>query len=523
MPQSDCEDFLDVTPNDDDNDCSLLQPTETCRKKNKKKRKLTRPTRLTVDQNTTNIDVYKNNEAISEDNLLRANAQDLLTDKERIIETFFHDLLSLQSRDSNGDGVDVMDEADEQALLAEAEDKLADASILLSHKYSGLLKALLSRKHQADFETAYSKIPTILTSGLNLGVVYNQCFNTWIDSPHINFATGNKMLLGNLSGKDCFILHLFAFATCKRAKCDDCYALSITGKSSVGKSRLIEDVLQQSSFTYNCDKGVGRFSVKNRPILLYRDVDLEVLIKGPDATKFRTICRSETTSVKIHSSTVVLPALWVLITSNQRVNNHTFEIEVVVPAPQREHPIASTSNNTKLARHSFFQSHWNKQLTHNKQSSPGDTTTQFVVTTKREVFHSQLELPGTKRERLDESLRAVRNRVLEAFIKERPDISSAPLPSGAIFQRGHFIVGVFERIVQIMKLYNVQDFHSPMLVSYILTALCDNFSFYKRTWPEGLEDGQNSKVTKTDITLMVAKYVTQEDLQIVYMQKLDQP
>ena len=425
---------------------------------------------------------------------LKSNAQDLLTEKEKIIEEFFHDLLIKAAAASP---VDVLDEADEQALLNQAEGKLADASILLAHKYSGMLKNLLSRKHQADFETFYSKIPQVITSTANIGLIYRQCFNAWIDSPHLSFSTGNKLLLGNLNGKDCLILHLFAFATCKRAKCDDCYAIAVTGKSSVGKSRLLEDVLQQSSFTYKSEKGVGRFSVKNRPILLYRDVDLEVLIKGSDAAKFRTICCSEATSVKIHSSTVVLPALWILITSNQRINNHTFQTAMF--SPETGFKTTTAANNPT----SFFQSHWNKQQ--QQQQQPPQCIT------KKEIFLSQLVLPGTKKDRLEESLSAVRNRVLEAFIKDRPDLSLAPFPSGVIFQRGHFIVGVFQRIVQIMQQYGPGDFYSPMLVSYVLTALCDNLQFYTAA---------DDKISSEDIASLIFKYIAEKNVQDIYLAKL---
>ena len=66
----------------------------------------------------------------------------LLTKRENNIEDFIKTFVT----DNQSDADELLDEADEQAFMSEAENKLAEASLLLSHKYGTVLKAHLARK-----------------------------------------------------------------------------------------------------------------------------------------------------------------------------------------------------------------------------------------------------------------------------------------------------------------------------------------------------------------------------------------
>ena len=473
--------------------------------------------------------------------LLHDVVKTLLTERESNIEDFIKNFVKDAENQSDAD--ELLDEADEQALLSEADNKLAEASLLLSHKYGTVLKAHLSRKQQLGFTKSYSKLPKNYFSKSNLCFVYSQCFAQWINSGEISFCTLNKSALGALSAKDCFIAHLFSMATCRRVKGDDCYALSVVGKSSVGKTRMIEHCLQQASFTYASEPGVGRFNVKHRPILLYRDIDITKLVKGADSSKFRTICRSEMTSVKVHSSTVTLPPLWVLISANQRINSHFFPVTPrqattaatkasapVSPAKKSKNDIkdsnSGNSNSGNSSRTAHFNAfNWDSASSSGKNNGGGGNnssksnfnSTLVKISSFPSNYPTQLIPSGKRDERQDESIKAVQNRVLELFVREKPDLTTAPLPTGVIFQRSHLVVGIFDTIIDILERHAPADFYSPVLVSYLLTGLADNLALYKSLWlaPEMAE------ANKTRITLLILKYAADSvDQQNAYLAKL---
>ena len=429
----------------------------------------------------------------------------LLTKRENNIEDFIKNFV--KDADNQSDADDLLDEADEQAFLSEADNKLAEASLLLSHKYGTVLKAHLARKQQLGFTKSYSKLPKSIFSKVNLCFVYSQCFAQWINSPEISFCTLNKSALGALSAKDCFIAHLFSMATCRRVKGDDCYALSVVGKSSVGKTRIIEHCLQQASFTYASEPGVGRFNVKHRPILLYRDIDITKLVKGADSSKFRTICRSEMTSVKVHSSTITLPPLWVLISANQRINSHFFSKRLPTTAaaasPAKKTKEESTSNGPPQHFNAF---NWNSEIDAN--------TTITKIASFPSNYPTQLIPSGRRDERQDESIKAVQNRVLELFVREKPDLTTAPLPAGVIFQRSHMVVGIFDKVIDILERHEPADFYSPVLVSYLLTGLADNLTLYKSLWLTPAD------ANKSRIAALILRYADNVDQQNAYLLKL---
>jgi hypothetical protein len=116
--------------------------------------------------------------------------------------------------------------------------------------------------------------------------------------------------------------------------------------------------------------------------------------------------------------------------------------------------------------------------------------------------------------RHEESLKAIQNRVLELFVREKPDLTEAPLPNGTIFQRTHLIAGIFDTVLDILEQHSPEDFFSPVLVSYVLTGLCDNLKLYKANWPEA--DDKN----KARIISLVLQYVKDMDHQNAYLTKL---
>ena len=433
-----------------------------------------------------------------EDLPARVTAQSLLTTRDQNVDSFLRNLTETGDRNA----VELLDEAEEQQILAEAEDKLAEASPMLCHKYGTVLKALLAHKQQQEFTRTYSQLPKCVVEKVNLCQIYSACFEKWINSEHLSFSTLNRTSLGQLSAKDCYVAHLFSMSCCRRVKGDDSFAISVVGRSSVGKTRVIEHCLQSASFTYASEPGVGRFNVKNRPILLYRDIEVGKLVSGADSSKFKTICRSEMTSVKVHSATITLPPLWVVVSSNQRINSHTF--------PKKKNPPPESTADEASPPKKFTNAfNWPAEPSTSSSNQPG----QLLLPS---LYPSQLVEPGKKVERMEESIRAIQNRVLELYVRDRPDLSAAPLPSGVIFQRSHLVVGIYSTILDLMERNQPEDFYSPVLISYLLTGLTDNLKMFQSLW----QDEELAQVYRTKIVHLILKYVEDADTQNIYLAKL---
>ena len=86
-----------------------------------------------------------------------------------------------------------------------------------------------------------------------------------------------------------------------------------------------------------------------------------------------------------------------------------------------------------------------------------------------------------------------------------------------MFTRINLIVGLYQRIVETMKKYSLDDFHSPVLISYVLTALCANSNLYSSVWPQ--EDTE--KVLKSDVVALIISYALNESQQELYFKILD--
>jgi len=86
---------------------------------------------------------------------------------------------------------------------------------------------------------------------------------------------------------------------------------------STGKSALFENQIQSVSHNLSCDDGCGRFNTAGKLILLLHDVNLNVLVKGKDVDKLKAVTRSEPFTAKVHSSTVTVPPIHLLVTSNR--------------------------------------------------------------------------------------------------------------------------------------------------------------------------------------------------------------
>ena len=365
-------------------------------------------------------------------------------------------------------------EESKQELLDLADDKLSGLSILLNHKFGNILKQHLVLKEEAKASKDFGHIYLPVLDLRKMSLMYRECFNSWVDSPFVNYVAYNKLLLGALSEKDCLILHLFAFLTCYRAKGDNLYAVCISGCSTAGKTMLFENPILANGHQHVAEAGVGRWVVGKRSVLCYHDIPLDRLVRGADGEKFKTICRSERSTCKIFGSTSVLPPLFVFITSNQNIQTHS-----IVRRPSKK---------------SFF-----------------------FATSKFELETSKLNLifSAKKQDLMKESISAVKSRVIEAYVSQRPTLDKKNIPTSGNFSRQNAILGMFERVIAILELHDTSSFYSAALWSYAITGLVSNVSTYRQ-----IIRGSEAAHMTTRLRDLLTKFVKEESTLQKYLERM---
>jgi len=159
--------------------------------------------------------------------------------------------------------------------------------------------------------------------------------------------------------------------------------------------------------------------------VVFHDINIATLV-GTDVERVKSLARSETTVVKIHSSTSTVSPMFVFYTSNERLFRHR---------------IPSKYSETRLPQ----------------------------------MLESQVETSGRKRISSD-NLDAIRNRFIEMLIHRTPKQDPFDLERCNTFERQHFILGTFDRALTLLEKYNVKDFHSPYLPAYVLSGLAKNLA-----------------------------------------------
>lgn len=393
----------------------------------------------------------------------------ILSDKDRDVDNFLLHMAEKLCRefecDENG-RVSTVAEEKTQMLLDLTDERLSGISLTLEHKFGAMLKKYITLCQERKASRALSRVKVPPQDLKRTAENYRQCFSSYVESPFVTYAATCEKELGRLSTKDAFVLHLWCMLNCYRAKGDQMFAVSVCGVSSVGKSSLFEAPAFENGHSYVAEAGVGRFAVKKRSTLIYSDIALDVLYKSKDAAKFRTIARSEPTTCKVFADTCTLPPLWILITSNQRIHSH------VIPQDPKN----------------FFPP---------------------------KVLPSELVVSKSKKNALQESLAAVRNRVIECYCRKRPEIDPSCLPTSGSFSRIHFLLGAYSYVIGVLQKYDQDSFYSPMLLKYVFTSLCDNMELYLRVMDDG-------RVQRRRLVALIRQLVTSDEERVAYLNKLRQ-
>jgi hypothetical protein len=156
-----------------------------------------------------------------------------------------------------------------EMLLKKSLAFVLDISPQLSIKTSPLVRSYVNRIFDSQMDNLFAEIRMPEMPLREKSLMYNRMFGNFIDSDKcVSFAATNKALLGKLSMRDLFCLTFYACVTSRRHRGDNLLQIGVCGRSSVGKSLLIENVLMQSAHqlltttsSSSSESGVGRFAV----------------------------------------------------------------------------------------------------------------------------------------------------------------------------------------------------------------------------------------------------------------------
>jgi len=159
--------------------------------------------------------------------------------------------------------------------------------------------------------------------------------------------------------------------------------------------------------------------------VVFHDINIATLV-GADVERVKSLARSETTVVKVHSSTSTVSPMFVFYTSNERLFKHN------IPA-------------------------------------------RFSSTGLPQTLLSNVETSGRKRISTD-NLDAIQARFLEMLVHKTPHQDPSDLERCNTFERHHFILGTFDRALTLLEKYTANDFHSLHLPAYVLSGLSKNLN-----------------------------------------------
>lgn len=322
-----------------------------------------------------------------------------------------------------------------QYLTRKTTEQLQLLSPALIVKLNPLIKTMLEKTSQSLMSHTFAQISIPFIDPITKSLIYKRMLERLICNDHcVSFAYINARLVNQMHPRDVFLLVLFSYVTCQRSRGDDMPALYISGKSSSGKSSLIEAAVSNcahqlvTTSSRGKGAGVGRFSTFGKNVMLLRDVAVSTLVSA-DSDKIKTLCRGEPTVAKVHSSVENVEPIFLLVTSNERLLTHK----------------TSQSNSIK--------------------NLP-------------QIYPSQLMEYSTKKKIALEHVLAIQHRFLEMYIRTKPIQSDQDLQNADCFDRNHFILAVLPWIIDIYASTPLAHYPSKYLRAYVEAGINKNLPFY---------------------------------------------
>lgn len=368
-------------------------------------------------------------------NSIKVLTDQLLTEKEKLAESFLAQFL--KSENPNDKTNDFSADLSMQQRLMNADKKLNECSMILAHKYQPILKEVIAHQQEKQMNEKYGVIKAKPKKEEDWSKQYLQCFTTFLNSPDcVSLKAANLDLLKHIDIRDYFSLVFWAMNTCKREAGDNMLQLIICGKTSCGKSAIFENPIQEIAHNLTADQGCGRFLTEGKSTLLLHDCNLEILVKGKDVDKLKSITRTEPISTKVHSKTKAVKPMHVLATSNKHLYAHRFK------------------------------------------------TAEKIGMSFRTLYKSDIQPTKSIHEA---DIDAVRNRYLEVFVRQRPVMPPQAMPTSGNFTRNHLIRGLFFYIGNMLQKYQKDDFSSEYLYLYALTGMTKNLWMIQADYQEPMK------------------------------------
>lgn len=345
---------------------------------------------------------------------------------EELLQIIINDVLA-----SSPELAHVSSDEKNNLIMKKTFQELHNLSPALTVKITPLIKSVVEKTTHSILDESLATITIKPTDQVQKALIYRRMLGKMInDESVVSFAFTNNRLVNKMAPRDVFLLTLFTFVTCKRSRNDELGQLFISGLSSCGKSTLIESVISASAHQLvtsisKQDPGVGRFNTQGRNVMLLRDCVVSSMLSS-DSERLKTICRSEPTVAKIHSSTQTLEPIFLLASSNERLHTHRIAVYNSLPKIYSSHLLEHANNKKIHIEHVF----------------------------------------------------AIQNRFIEMLIRSKPKQLEEDLNNADGFDRFHFILAVMPIVVNILESTQESHFPSKYLKQYVCAGIQKYLPFY---------------------------------------------
>ena len=194
--------------------------------------------------------------------------------------------------------------------------------------------------------------------------LYKNLIESVLLDPNVSsFATGSPGLLGDLDPALYTMLVLLSSVSCERQYQDNILGISIAGKSSVGKSRMLHPLtLYAKSFAFD-SLGVGRF--QRNPYeysFFFHDFTYKKLLSQNDLSTIKTLIRGERCNVKIRDVTTPLVPAYCLMTTNEWLHTHLDKTTgLMLTTPSHSVPPKLSSDHLESMKNRILEVYVRKQ------------------------------------------------------------------------------------------------------------------------------------------------------------------
>ena len=169
---------------------------------------------------------------------------------------------------------------------------------------------------------------------------------TLLDSDTVTYNYDNKGALGDLSPQLYVICLFLASISARRSPNDGLIMAVLAGRSSRGKSRILDPFTSTCKLVATESSGVGRYQLDNSHFSIYwHDVTYAKLTTNSEINIVKNALRGEPAATKIRNKTVSLPPSYGYLSSNENLWQHIHKTSMTLPSftgggASREHIVA---------------------------------------------------------------------------------------------------------------------------------------------------------------------------------------